>query len=321
MINLLQRKGSVKNQLLFQVNLHPNNNLQSSVKKSQSSSPNDEDYDSDISTLYPSRRFNSKSSKPRQSKQVSKIVKNSQQPLITVDKSQKDKEMDIESESLDIAAVTDVATIITQEQLNKSPAKNTNNSMKERSNQSMQLIEEKLHENREKRKDTAAPSISSFIHPDYPLQTIEDYSFDTDSETIIKDSKLKYYDTPGEGNCAIQGLMHHMNIAKKMNVDIYDLENVALFRQFLCTKVMEMFLDDSIEHIDGKKEVYLASIWSDQSLIFSRLYSFKNHKNYKKIGRLPQRLWVDHEILLPLIAFVSEKSTVFNVIKHEEKSI
>lgn len=52
---------------------------------------------------------------------------------------------------------------------------------------------------------------------------------------------LVVYDTPGDGNCAIQGIMHHLNVAKSMNVDIWDLENVSLFRRFLCVEIMKNF--------------------------------------------------------------------------------
>lgn len=145
------------------------------------------------------------------------------------------------------------------------------------------------------------------------------YSLLKESKQVLNDFKLTVYDTPGEGNCAIQGIMHHLNVERNMNIDIFDLENVALFWRYLCTKVMEIFLDESIIHPNGEKDIYFSALKTSIDILYNGLYSLKSHEKYKKNGRLWKKFWLDHEILLPLIAFVLKKSIVISVVKHKAK--
>ena len=159
-------------------------------------------------------------------------------------------------------------------------------------------------------------TIDSMVHP---LDTFVRYDLITDKATIMRDFNIEVYDTPGDGNCAIQALMHHLNVERCMNVDIYDLENVALFRRYLCFGVMEMFLDESISHPDGDKSILLISIQEESNLLFCGLYSLENHEEYKFDGRLREKFWFDHQNLLPLIGYVLKKSICFFTRNHKQE--
>ena len=95
---------------------------------------------------------------------------------------------------------------------------------------------------------------------------------------------LTVYDTPGDGNCAIQAIMHHLNIAQSMNVDIWDLDNVTMFCCYLCVEIMKKFLDETITHPDYMKQIFVDSIKNDRKLLFSGLYSMKNIASTNKMG-------------------------------------
>ena len=130
---------------------------------------------------------------------------------------------------------------------------------------------------------------------------------------------LVVYDTPGDGNCAIQGIMHHLNVAKSMNVDIWDLENVSLFRRFLCVEIMKNFLDQTISHPDYLKQPFVDSIKGDKKILFSSLYSMNNHYKYQKDRKLHKNYWLDHDTLFPLISYVLKMSICFFVSKRKAK--
>ena len=142
------------------------------------------------------------------------------------------------------------------------------------------------------------------------------YNMNTSLKTIKRSFKLKLYESPGDGNCGIQSIMHHLNIENKMSVDIHDLENVALFRRYLCYEVMKIFIDETITHPNDMKATVLLSLSDESSVLFNGLYSIENHEKYTSKGRLAEHLWLDHQTILPLISFVLKKSICVAVSKH-----
>ena len=139
------------------------------------------------------------------------------------------------------------------------------------------------------------------------------------SEMITK-FDLKVASIPGDGNCGYQALLHHYNIEHNTTIDIYDLENVCLFRRYLSYMIMKSLLetDDLDFNAYSDKLVFTASI-HEEDIFNNALYSIENHEKYKigtdEDGNIDASLWMDHEVILPLIAFALKKSIcsyVFN---------
>ena len=127
------------------------------------------------------------------------------------------------------------------------------------------------------------------------------------SKQLVSKFQLKKYETPINGNCGIQGIMDHLNIEKEINIDIYNLENVALFRRYLYVEIVTMLLDDKIKSKGFEKDFQILSL-SSEYILDTSVYFLDNHERYKTIGKLDKELWLDHKIVLPLIAFVLKKS-------------
>ena len=140
------------------------------------------------------------------------------------------------------------------------------------------------------------------------------------SKSLVSKFQLKKYQTPIDGNCGIQAIMHHLNIEKEINIDIYNLENVALFRRYLYVEIVTMLLDEKIQSNEFEKDFQILSLASDVVLDTS-VYSLENHERYKVSGKIDKDLWLDHQLVLPLIAFVFKKSIFISVINHKNEKI
>ena len=182
------------------------------------------------------------------------------------------------------------------------------------SNDSLQIINKTNSEQDNENSDGNELVVTST----YPIEEIKKFVVNMEPRLLISKFGLKKFDTPIHGNCGIQALMHHINIERNINMNIYDLEEVAAFRRYLCIKIMEIFLDDNIVHpLESIKEMSLYGIMTEDNILFGALYSPECHSEYTVEGYLNKEHWLQHEAILPLIAFVLKKSIFIHVINHQ----
>ena len=162
-----------------------------------------------------------------------------------------------------------------------------------------------------------------FKNPVYSSQDIVKTHLNLTEKEMKETFSLKFFAAPGDGNCGIQTLLHHMNIEREMNVEIFNLENVALFRRYLSKMIMLAVMDKTVHdpNLDTYDKDYLiASLGgATNGDFFGGLYHLSNHDDYKAENLIREELWLNFDLVLPLIAFVMKRSMLVYVTKHIEE--